>query len=84
MAHGVNPRSVLLVSQPLGDAFYGLGIPKTGENIFTRIIGDPVRPDRPVRERKCTEMFRAVLVNCPILCSIVLKWLAVGSVISFL
>jgi len=76
MAHCVNPRQVLLVSEPFGDEFHGLGMPKPADNLFTRIIGDPAQPDRPMRERRCTEMFRAVLVNCPILCDIVLKWLA--------
>ncbi len=40
------------------------GAPPPASNIFTRIIRDPTAPDRPKRERQCTELLCAMLLNC--------------------
>jgi len=51
-------------------------LPRVADNLFERLIRDPQAPSRPMRERQCTEMLRAVLVNCPALSDAVYRWLA--------
>lgn len=51
-------------------------LPPDSENLFSRLIRDPTAPDRPVRERQCTEMVRSVLIHCPQLREQLFNWLA--------
>jgi len=68
---------VLLLIANDGEEFDGLDVPAPAENLFNRIIRNPLAPDRPARERRCTEMLCGVLINCPELRSAVLTRLAV-------
>lgn len=51
-----------------------LGLPDENRNIFHRLIRNPRRPDRPMRERRCTEMLCGVLQNAPHLRTRILEW----------
>jgi len=67
---------ILLLAPPGQDELAQAGVPKPTGNLFTRIIRDPTRPDRPMRETRCTEMLCAVLLNCPQQRAIIFKWMA--------
>jgi hypothetical protein len=62
--------------QPISYGLQQLGVPEHSKNLFSRIIRNPVRPDRPMRERRCTEMFCATLMNCPVVRDVLFRWLA--------
>lgn len=51
-------------------------LPSGDDNLFMRIIRDPTAPDRPVRERLCTEMLCALLRNTTTLRDEIFRWLA--------
>ena len=51
-------------------------VPPISENLFARLIRNPQVPDRPVRERQCTEMLCSLLLNAPELRGVLFRWLA--------
>jgi hypothetical protein len=67
---------LLLIPSPRESLDVHVQIPRSGDNLFERLIRDPQAPHRPMRERQCAEMLRSVLVACPVLASFVFKWLA--------
>jgi len=74
MPEGTSPLLPLLFG--FGSSESGVQLPPDSANIFHRIIRDPTRPDRPARERRCTEMLCSVLMNAPLLRATLLEWLA--------
>jgi len=76
VADAASGKAPVLLTQPARDEVAELGVPQPSANIFSRIIRDPTAPDRPMRERRCTEMLCAVLMNCPDLRAAVLRWMA--------
>jgi len=71
-----NTPPILLLAQAGQDDLVGLGVPDPSENLFTRIIRNPTRLDRPMRETRCTEMLCAVLMSCPRLRTLIIRWMA--------
>lgn len=68
------PRLLILPSLP--DAASDLKLPPTPHNIFHRLIRNlHAESDHP-RERECTEMLAAVLLNAPSIRDHVLRWMA--------
>lgn len=67
---------ILLIPAPPRPADLRLRLPETNHNLFDRIIRDPRAPNRPARERLCTEMLCAILINAPTVRLAVLSWLA--------
>ncbi len=57
------------------EAFPRLKLPPVSENIFRRLIRNPRAQSSRPRERECTEMLCAVLLNAPRLRSRILRWL---------
>jgi hypothetical protein len=53
-----------------------LDLPRADGNLFSRIIRNPILPDRPPRERECTEMLCGVLVSAPTVRHGVMQWMA--------
>ncbi len=49
---------------------------RPSRNVFHRLIRDPTHPERPARERKCTELLRAVLIHCPTVRAGLMVWMA--------
>jgi len=66
---------ILLIPAPPRPTDLRVRLPETGRNIFDRIIRDPKAPNRPARERLCTEMLCAVLANAPTVREAALRWL---------
>ena len=66
---------LLIPSNPLGGEFLS-GVPAKSKNIFQRIIRDPRPESAHARERECTEMLAAVLINAPSLRQHLFRWLA--------
>lgn len=67
---------ILLIPAPPRPTDLRVRLPETEHNIFDRIIRDPKAPNRPARERLCTEMLCAVLANAPTIRLAVLQRLA--------
>ena len=67
---------LLLIPSPFERLDVHVHVPRPNDNLFERLIRNPQAPDRPMRERQCTEMLRGVLVACPTLASAVFTWLA--------
>lgn len=64
---------LLLIQAPLRPADARVRLPEGHRNLFDRIIRDPKVPNRPARERLCTEMLCAVLANAPSVRAAVLR-----------
>jgi len=70
-------RPHILILPDIGyNEFEDIGVPDWKQNLFTRIIRNPDRPDRPMRERRCAELLCAILMNCETTRMKILQWFA--------
>src|SRR4051794_39306963 len=53
-----------------------IDLPDAQQNLFGRIIRDPCRAARLPKERECTEMLAALLLNAPVTRGFILRFLA--------
>jgi len=51
-------------------------LPLAADNIFTRIIRNPLRGSTAIRERQCAEMLAGLLINAPVTRKCFCQWLA--------
>ena len=66
----------LLLSPQQSDLAVELGLPEVDDNLFQRIIRNPRIDASNPRERECTEMLCAVLLNTTVLRLHLLRWMA--------
>jgi hypothetical protein len=71
----VDDITALLIPSPSAEV-EGVSLPRESRNIFGRLIRNPNRPDRPMRETRCTEMLCSVLLNSSDVRDCLIAWFA--------
>jgi hypothetical protein len=70
-------QSILLVAEEPSEAVLDLDLPSSKDNLFHRLIRNPHTQSEIPKERECTEMLAAVLINAPVVRNTLFTWMGV-------